>query len=184
MNAQYPRAEVEASDGVGLTMPENESAPHEALMSTEPPPTNPQSGFKSQQYEFDDEHNKNIAALAAAMSTVATMMTLLGLAFVVFGGLQLGAAIKVRSGFGPPIGLGVAALLFLVIGFWTSGSATSFRKIVETKNEDVWHLMNALRRLYHMYSLMRTIILGGLVLAVVGITLAAVQIFQTAVPPQ
>ena len=147
-------------------------------MSTEAPPPSPQPEFKSRQYEFTDEHNKNIGALADAMFTVATMMKLLGLAFVVFGGLQLGMAIQLRAGYGPPIGFAVAALLFLVIGFWTSGSAASFRKIVETKNEDVWHLMSALRRLYNMYSLMRTIILGGLVLAVVGIALAAFNLYQ------
>lgn len=152
-------------------------------MSSEVPPPSPQPEFKSRQYEFNDEHNKNIGALADAMFAVATMMKLLGLAFVVFGGLQLGVALQTRTGYGPPIGLGVAALLFLVIGFWTSGSAASFRKIVETKNEDVWHLMNALRRLYNMYSLMRTIILGGLVLAVVGIALAAFNLYAPQLAP-
>ena len=58
--------------------------------------------------------------------------------------------------------------IFLCPGFWTGGAATSFRKIVETKNEDIWHLMNALGSLHNMYGLLRTIILGSLVLAVVA----------------
>ena len=66
-----------------------------------------------------------------------------------------------------------AALLSLCVGFWTGGAATSFRKIVETKNEDVWHLMNAVGTLRGMYGLLRTIILGSLVLAVIALALVA-----------
>ena len=73
---------------------------------------------------------------------------------------------------------GAAALLCLSIGFWTSGAARNFRRVVESKNEDVWHLMNALRRLHAMYSLIRTIILGTLVLAIVGLVLLVVNVTQ------
>ena len=41
------------------------------------------------------------------------------------------------GGYGPAIGLGAAALLCLCIGFWTGGAATSFRKIAETKFNDL-----------------------------------------------
>jgi hypothetical protein len=70
-------------------------------------------------------------------------------------------------------GLGAAALVCLCVGFWTGGAAASFRKIAETKNEDVWHLMNAVGALRGMYGLLQTIILGGLVLAAVGLALVA-----------
>jgi hypothetical protein len=40
-------------------------------------------------------------------------------------------------------------------------------------NEDVWHLMNALGSLHNMYGLLRTIILGGLVLSVVAVAMIA-----------
>ena len=55
----------------------------------------------------------------------------------------------------------------------TGSAATSFRKIVETHNEDVWHLMNAVGSLRAMYGLLLTIILGALVLAVVGLGMVA-----------
>jgi hypothetical protein len=141
-------------------------------MSTAPTPPAPDippiKEFKSAQYEFNDEQNREISALADAMRVVASLMQLLGLAFVVLCALTATGAIQVGGGYGPVIGLGSAALLCLCIGFWTGSSCTSFRKIVETKNEDIWHLMNALGSLHNMYGLLRTIILGSLVLAVVA----------------
>ncbi len=140
-------------------------------MSTSPTPDIPPiKEFKSAQYEFNDEQNRQISAMADAMRVVAGLMQLLGLAFVVLAALTATGSIQTPgvAGYGPAIGLGAAALLCLCIGFWTGGSATSFRKIVETKNEDVWHLMNALGSLHNMYGLLRTIILGSLVLAVVA----------------
>jgi hypothetical protein len=132
--------------------------------------------YKSAQYEFTDEQNKQISGLVDAMRVTAGLMQLLGLAFVILCTLSVTATIQTGGGYGPPIGLGAAALLCLCIGFWTGGSANSFRKIVETKNEDIWHLMNALGQLHSMYALLRTIILGSLVLAVVGLTVTAVAL--------
>jgi len=142
-------------------------------MSTAPKPE-----FKSAQHEFSDEDNRTLSGLAQAMSTVATLMQILGLAFVIFSVLQVTVAMQSQTSYAPAVGLGAAALLCLTIGFWTSGSAKSFRRVVESKNEDVWHLMNALRTQHNMYSLMRTIILGSLVLAVVGLALAAFGLVQ------
>jgi hypothetical protein len=143
-------------------------------MSSAPTPPGPDipqiKEYKSAQYEFNDEQNRQISALADSMRVVAGLMQLLGLAFVVLCALTATGAIKAGTayGYGPVIGLGSAALLCLCIGFWTGGSATSFRKIVETKNEDIWHLMNALGSLSGMYGLLRTIILASLVLAVIA----------------
>ena len=133
--------------------------------------------FKSAQYEFNDEQNREFSALADAMRVTASLMQLAGLAFVVLAvltGLQASNAGGTGVGpYGPAIGLGAAALLCLCVGFWTGGAATSFRKIAETKNEDVWHLMNAVGSLRAMYGLLRTIILGSLVLVVIGLGLIA-----------
>jgi hypothetical protein len=146
-------------------------------MSTTPTPDIPPiKEYKSAQYEFNDEQNRQISGLTDAMRVVAGLMQLLGLAFVVIcaltatGVIQAGGSV---GGYGPVIGLGCAALLCLCIGFWTGGAATSFRKIVETKNEDIWHLMNAIGSLHNMYGLLRTIILGSLVLAVVAAAMVA-----------
>ncbi|HJZ57362.1 MAG TPA: hypothetical protein VKE74_20505 [Gemmataceae bacterium] len=130
--------------------------------------------FKSNQYEFSDEQNKAFSGLADAMGTVSTLMKLLGLSFVVFFGMLIYHAIQTKSGYGPAAGIGAAMLLFLAIGFWTGSAAHSFRRIVETKNEDIWHLMNAVESLKNMYGMLRSIIMLSLVLVIVGVTLLAV----------
>jgi hypothetical protein len=134
--------------------------------------------YKSAQYEFSEEQNRQISGLADAMKVTAGLMQLLGLAFVILCTLSITGAVQTGGGYGPPVGLGASALLCLCIGFWTGGSANSFRKIVETKNEDIWHLMNAMGQLHNMYALLRTIILGSLVLAVVGLALAGVALMK------
>ncbi|MBN9122362.1 MAG: hypothetical protein J0I06_25015 [Planctomycetes bacterium] len=143
-------------------------------MSAPGPDLPPMKEFKSAQYEFNDEQNRAFSALADAMRVTAGLMQLAGLAFVVLAALTVAHAVNAGvGGYGPAIGLGAAALLCLCIGFWTGSAATSFRKIAETKNEDVWHLMNAVGSLRAMYGLLRTIILGTLVLAVIGLGMVA-----------
>jgi hypothetical protein len=161
------------------------SHPFEVLTMSGPVPDSPAAPdippikpYKSAQYEFNDEQNREFSALADAMRVTAGLLQLAGLAFVVLAALTVAHALNAGGSnsigaFGPAIGLGAAALLCLCIGFWTGGAATSFRKIAETKNEDVWHLMNAVGSLRAMYGLLRTIILGALVLSVVGLALIA-----------
>ena len=134
----------------------------------------PTPEFKSNQYEFNDEQNRTFTQLADGMGSVALLMKILGLVFLVFFGLQLYHAITANTGAGgyaPAAGLGSGALLCLAIGFWTGGATHSFRRVVETKNEDIWHLMNAMESLKNMYGLLRSIIVLSLVLAVVGLAL-------------
>jgi hypothetical protein len=149
-------------------------------MSTAPTPDVPPiKEYKSAQTEFTDEQNRQISALTDAMRVVAGLMQLMGLAFVVLAALTATDAVQAATaitGYGPTIGFGAAALLCLCIGFWTGSSATSFRRIVETKNEDMWHLMNAIGSLHNMYGLLRTIILGSLVLGVVAAAMVAFTI--------
>jgi hypothetical protein len=131
--------------------------------------------YKSAQYEFDDEQNREFSALADGMRVTAGLMQLAGLAFVVLAALTAVHAANAGGtgpgNYGPAIGLGAAALVCLCVGFWTGGAAASFRKIAETKNEDVWHLMNAVGALRAMYGLLRAIILGSLVLAVIALAM-------------
>jgi hypothetical protein len=140
--------------------------------------TAPQSEFRSQQYEFTDEQNRTVSGLADAMRVVAGLLQLAGLVFVIFAAILAVQAGPTGGGIGPVIGLGAAALICLAIGFWTSGSARSFRKIAETKNEDMWHLMNALGKLQNMYGLLRAIIITALVLAVAGVAVVVYQMIR------
>jgi hypothetical protein len=135
--------------------------------------------FKSAQYEFTDEQNKELSGLVDAMKVVAGMMKILGLVFLIFFGMEAYKAVKHGGNYGPAIGLGSGALFCLVVAFWTGASSGSFRKIVDTQNEDIWHLMNALRHLHNMYSFLRTLVIGSLVLLLVGLALAAYEGFGT-----
>ncbi len=142
-------------------------------MSSPAPDLPPIKEYKSQQYEFNDEHNREISALADAMRVTSSLMLLVGLAFAVLGALTTTQVMNSGGNYGAAIGLGAAALLCLCIGFWTGGAATSFRKVTETKNEDIWHMMNALGSLRAMYGLLRTLIFGALVLTMIGLGLVA-----------
>jgi hypothetical protein len=140
--------------------------------------TTPQSEFRSAQFEFTDEHNRTLSGLAVSMSTTATLLQLLGVAFATLCALQILAVVQTRTGYIPAIGLGAGTLFCLAFGYWTARAANSFRKIVASRNEDVWHLMNALGRLHNMYAFMRFIILVSLVLAAVGLALAVFGMFN------
>jgi len=127
--------------------------------------------FKSEQYEFNAEQNRAFSNLAAAMDAVAGLLKIVGLVFLIFFGLLLIKAIETKTNYGPVAAIGSATLLCLSIGFWTASSAKSFRKIVESTNRDIWHLMNALGTLHSMYSLLRTLVIASLVLLAIGLVL-------------
>ena len=155
-------------------------------MSTAPvPPTPPnippQVPFKSAQPEFTDENARTVSGLSDSMRAFANLMKILG---AVFGVLVVVAVIlallkqqppqgqtegKVHLGsWGVVVAILPFAILFLTFGLWAGRAAVSFRKIAETKNEDIWNLMNALNSLSKMYALLRLLVIGALVLLVVG----------------
>lgn len=145
-------------------------------MSQSPPPQ------ARTQVEFGSEENRTFTELADSMGTVALLMKLVGLAFLVFTALLGYQAYQTRAGYAPLVGVAAATLICLTIGFQTSSSAQSFRRIVESQNRDVWHLMNALQSLKGMYGLLRLIILASIVLLVVAVALWVWQ-FSTSGPP-
>jgi hypothetical protein len=115
-------------------------------------------------------------------------MYILGLVFAIFCGLTAIAAVKSAAWhtWGFPVILGAVALLAVMFGFWTGSASGSFRKIVETRNQDVWHLMNALGSLRKMYGTMRAMIIFAVILAVIGAVLIAFGIYtaeQVNMPP-
>lgn len=149
------------------------------------PPQVPQpQGYTSTQYEFNDEHNRQISGLATAMKSFASLMYILGLVFGIFLVLTALAAAKAdphRFGnWGFPLVLAAVMLVSVAFGFWTSSASGSFRKIVETRNQDIWYLMNAVGSLRSMFGTLRTMIIVALVLAIVGGVLVAVGLMSGA----
>jgi hypothetical protein len=162
-------------------------------MSSAPQPQPPQipqvQGYKSTaQYEFTDEHGRTISGLSDNMRAFATLMKILGLVFFIFCALTAVAAYKnwsehhVWHTWGFPVILGAIGLLAVTFGFWTSSASNSFRKIAETRNEDVWHLMNALGSLKALYGTMRTMIIAALVVAVIGAVLIVIGMWTGSGP--
>ena len=144
-------------------------------MSADPTPPPPE--FKSGQYEFNEEQNRQFSGLADAMATFAGLMKLLGLAFGVLLGLHLAGTVQFGGGHGPTIGLAAATLICLAFGLFTGSAVGSLRKIVETKNSDIWHLMNAVGQLQNTFGILRFLITGALVAAAVGVALALATLF-------
>ncbi len=147
----------------------------------QPPQIPPQVPFKSGQFEFTDEHNRSFSGLSDNMRAFANLMKILGGVFALLmvaavvmallkqqppqgqteGKLHLGA-------WGTVVALAPFALLFLTFGLWAGGSAAAFRKIAETKNEDIWNLMSALNSLGKMFAMLRFLVIAALVLLVLG----------------
>jgi len=138
-------------------------------MSADQPPQIPQQvPFKSGQFEFTDEHNTTFGGLSDAMKSFSRLMSILGL---VAGLLMLLSGLLAwdhRSNWGLPVGFAAITVLALSFGLWTGNAAGSFRKVAESKNEDIWNLMNALGSLKNMFGFMRTVTIVSVVLLVVA----------------
>jgi len=149
-------------------------------MSTAPqPPQIPQQvPFKSGQFEFTDEHNRTFSGLSDAMKSFANLMLILGLAFGILALISGLMAYADKGSWGLPIGFGAVTVLVLAFGIWTGSSSKSFRKVAETKNEDIWNLMNALGSLKSMFGLMRLLTIATLVLLVVAGAIMAFGMFS------
>lgn len=104
--------------------------------------TAPRAGRKG--YEFSLEQNEVIASLATNMNIVGVISILGGILLLGAGVIQLAKG-------------GVAALiqgaLALVVGMLTVQAASAFRKIVDTRGDDIGHLMSALGSLRSLYRL-------------------------------
>ena len=78
---------------------------------------------------------------------------------------------------GVAIFTGVTGLIFLLQGIWTRSSAASFRKIVDTRGNDIDNLMNAVGSLQSMYGQIYLLLLAGLLAGVVAIGLTVYHYF-------
>jgi hypothetical protein len=65
----------------------------------------------------------------------------------------------------------IVGLFYLLLGVWTRSAAASFQQIVDTKGNDITHLMNALSSLYSMYNLLWTLLVVTILFALFGLLL-------------
>ena len=72
---------------------------------------------------------------------------------------------------------GATGLIFLLQGIWTRSSSASFQKIVDTRGNDIDHLMNAVGSLESMYRQIYLLLLAGLLGGLIAIGLTVYHYF-------
>ena len=139
---------------------------------------------QTQTYEFNDEQNRVIGHLGARMTTVGGIQLLLGLLLLALAAMLLLAWQNGHTmgpaaipGWVPGVTVAIFAFLPLMIGGWVRSAGGSFKRVAESQNRDMWHLMNALGSLDSIFSLMSRLIWIIVFLALVLTVLAAAAAF-------
>jgi hypothetical protein len=131
--------------------------PIEELASATPREATPGAGREA--YEFSPEQNEVIASLASNMWMVGVVSLIGGGLLVVAGCFQF------AKGGGSALIQGAVAV---VLGGFTVQAAGAFRQIVDSRGDDIGHLMTALGVLRSLYRL-QVILLLCLALALLGL---------------
>lgn len=151
------------------------------------------------QYEFTGEQNALIDTLARKMGTVGTFLLLIGLGTLVLAALGFLPTVTdslpgLPSGTPPEVlkaveqytafaaeqrtqvyygalASALQALILLVSGVYVRRAGASFRQIVDTAGRDISHLLDALGALRGLFSLLSTLLILALLIAlgVVGL---------------
>jgi hypothetical protein len=139
---------------------------------------------QTQPYEFNDEQNRLIGHLGARMTSVGGVQLLLGLLLLALAAMLLLAWQNGHTmgpaaipGWVPGVTVAIFAFFPLMIGGWVRSAGGSFKRVAESQNRDMWHLMNALRSLDSIFSLMSRLIWLVVFLALVLTVLAAAAAF-------
>ena len=107
-------------------------------------------------YEFSTEQNSVFSSLASAMKVV-------GIVSCILGALSL---LPILANPGIIFINGPQAIIFLVVGVWTTRASNSIKAIVDTQGNDIQHLMDAMSGLSKLYRLQRALMILCLVLFV------------------
>lgn len=118
-------------------------------------------------YEFSAPENVIIRQLVDAMRFVSAASLAVG-AFVLILGLA-GLATQGKAAIGPAIGDFAEAVVFVLIGVWLQRAVDAFNRVIDTKGDDITHLLNAIRELTRVFSLQRTVLVLAVILIVLGI---------------
>ncbi len=117
-------------------------------------------------YEFTTEQNDLIADLARKMKGVGIFMAAIG-ALAVAGCVT--SALRTRPDLA--VVLALTAAFFIAIASWTVKAGREFRRIVDTRGNDIHHTMNALaqlRRFYTLHFWLIIVYLALIILAILG----------------
>lgn len=114
--------------------------------------------MENQQYEFDQSQNELILDLANKMRFVAYLSVAVGV-------------VSFIGGFIPILDIAnmIQGTIMVIMGIWTIKAASSFKKIVDTRDNDIVNLMGALGELRKLYGLQYWLFIIGLVFIVIAI---------------
>ncbi len=118
--------------------------------------------MESQSYEFNNTQERLIRELSDKMRFVSYFLIAIGALLIISGIARIA-----RGGFGGIIN----GIIQLLIGIWTNKAASSFRQIVDTRENDIENLMNALGELRKLYTLQYWLLILALIF--IGIVLLA-----------
>lgn len=102
-------------------------------------------------FEFGEAENLVLSGLASRMRLVGLFLLGIGLFVFAYGVVRI-VNTQPQQG-GGEVGYIFAGLLDFVIGIWTFGSGTEFKKIAESPNKDTELLMQGLENLLRLYTL-------------------------------
>lgn len=123
------------------------------------PPPAATASPSSSGYEFGEKDNRVIADLASYARSVGTVAILLGIISLVVAFLTFNVCVFIQT------------LLYLCIGTWVRKAANSFQRIVDTRENDIPHLMTALGQLKNVFALIYYVVLIGIVLFLIALTI-------------
>ena len=124
------------------------TTPEPQISTTEPQILDPTtsgrggSGEYPIPYEFGEAENLILSGLASRMRFVGLFIVGIGLFVFAYGVILM-----------VEVGYIFAGLLDFVIGIWTFGAGTEFKKIAQTPNKDTELLMRGLENLLRLYTL-------------------------------
>jgi hypothetical protein len=113
------------------------------------------------EYEFTPEQNETIRTVSSRMRWVGAFLIAIGVAAAVLGLLSLSEG-------GIALVTIIQAVIYVLIGIWTTSAARAFGLIVQTAGSDVTNLMSGFGALKKLYTLQFWLIIAGLIILVLG----------------
>src|SRR5262249_33056774 len=137
------------------------------------------------QYEFTPQQNRVIGQLAGDMNWVAVPLVALGVLYAIAGVVAMIQAITHRAE--ATFSLlwlllaGAVAIFLIGQGMMTMKAAGSFRQIVDTRGQDINHLMDALEKMRVQYSSLAMLVKLYLAFTVISLIAGLIALLVEAV---
>jgi len=117
-------------------------------------------------YEFTDAQNMTFNVLASRMKFLGVLNMVFAVCIGLFAILALFSSPLTIVVSGPQVAM------LVVLGLWMMNASSSFRMIVDTRGQDISHLMTAMEALRKLYNLQFWLTIAVLVVFVIGFILA------------